>query len=361
MQQERDAVPAWVGNRVPAVGMSGQINATAVRQFRTPTYPLVLISTDLLQEGEDLHTFCDEVHHYGIAWMPSALEQRTGRIDRINSLAERRLSAVGARLNEDGRPPAEDRLQVLYPYVSGTYEQLQVRRVLTRLDDHIRLLHESFGNQIKAPQRLDVDEEIVDEAPVPEPMTNLGEPYKIANTWLSGRSGRFPVIDGSAAADARKGFLELLAKPRWGGYSIDWLSRTSGRHLLGEVLLGDRVQPLDLRLTTAHGQPAVRITSPIGLCDNEDVQDLLQGQSPVYGPRMGIVRLGPHDRRSFSVTVEDLILVPVGSSFASVLEPRVVKVVVQADALERRLLQGDRHLTAFATDLEQEAKNDRLA
>jgi len=361
VQQENEAVPAWVGNRVPAVGMSGQINATAVRQFRTPTYPLVLVSTDLLQQGEDLHTFCDEVHHYGIAWMPSALEQRTGRIDRVNSLAERRLSAVGAALGEDGRPWPEDRLQVLYPFVSGTYEQLQVRRVLKRLDEHIRLLHESFGNQVKAPQRLLVDEEIVDEAPMPEPMANLGEPYKIDDGWLRARAKRFPVVDGSAAEDGLTRFAALTSQKRWGAHEVDWLSRSSGRHLLGEVRIGDRVQPLDLRLTTAHGHPAVRLISPVGLCDLKDVEALLEGESPVDGPRMGVVRLGPRERRSFSVTVEDLLLFPAAGDLAAQLRPRIVALIVQADELEQRLLEGDRGIRVFATDLVGEARDGRLA
>src|SRR5207237_2984352 len=63
----------------PVGGMTGQVNQTLVRQFRLPGYPLVLITTELLQEGEDLHTFCAAVHHYGIAWTPSAMEQRIGR------------------------------------------------------------------------------------------------------------------------------------------------------------------------------------------------------------------------------------------------------------------------------------------
>ena len=69
----------------PVGGMSGQVNQTLVRQFRMPGYPLVLVSTDLLQEGEDLHTFCSSVHHYGISWTPLAMEQRIGRIDRVRS------------------------------------------------------------------------------------------------------------------------------------------------------------------------------------------------------------------------------------------------------------------------------------
>jgi hypothetical protein len=69
----------------PIGGMSGQLNQTLVRQFRLPGYPLVLVTTDLLREGEDLHTFCSSVYHYGISWMPSSMEQRNGRVDRVNS------------------------------------------------------------------------------------------------------------------------------------------------------------------------------------------------------------------------------------------------------------------------------------
>ena len=78
----------------PVATTSGAKVDRMVRQFRMPGYPLVLISTDVLQEGEDLHTFCDRVIHYGITWTPSAMEQRTGRVDRIGSLAERRLDGL---------------------------------------------------------------------------------------------------------------------------------------------------------------------------------------------------------------------------------------------------------------------------
>ena len=59
-----------------------------------PGYPFVLVTTDLLQEGEDLHTFCSAVYHYGISWMPSSLEQRIGRMDRVQLPAERALKAL---------------------------------------------------------------------------------------------------------------------------------------------------------------------------------------------------------------------------------------------------------------------------
>jgi len=44
-----------LGQQQPVAGMSGTVSKTSVAQFRMPGYPLVLITTDVLQEGEDLH------------------------------------------------------------------------------------------------------------------------------------------------------------------------------------------------------------------------------------------------------------------------------------------------------------------
>src|ERR1017187_5761651 len=99
--------------------MAGQVNHTLVSQFRMPGYPFVLISTDLLQEGEDLHTFCSSVHHYGISWTPSSMEQRIGRIDRVRSQTDRRLSGLSRELNN------EEKLQVYFPRLQDTIEVVQ--------------------------------------------------------------------------------------------------------------------------------------------------------------------------------------------------------------------------------------------
>ena len=43
--------------QVPVGRMSGGVNKRLVSQFRMPGFPLALVTTDVLQEGEDLHTF----------------------------------------------------------------------------------------------------------------------------------------------------------------------------------------------------------------------------------------------------------------------------------------------------------------
>ena len=55
------------------------------------------------------------------------MEQRIGRIDRVCSQADRRLSSL------DHEPIGDDWLQVYFPYLDDTVEVLQVERVLERM------------------------------------------------------------------------------------------------------------------------------------------------------------------------------------------------------------------------------------
>jgi hypothetical protein len=93
----------------------------AVRGFNTPLYPEVIIATPVLAEGLDLHRFCRRIIHHDLPWNPAKLEQRTGRVDRVGSLAER-LSAGGT-----GVP-----IDVWLPYVAGTYDEFVFERVMAR-------------------------------------------------------------------------------------------------------------------------------------------------------------------------------------------------------------------------------------
>jgi hypothetical protein len=95
----------------------------AVDGFNTPLYPEVLIATPVLGEGIDLHRFCRRVIHHDLPWNPAKLEQRTGRVDRVGSLAER------MRRDGDGRPVP---IEVAMPFVPGTYDEFVHDRVLAR-------------------------------------------------------------------------------------------------------------------------------------------------------------------------------------------------------------------------------------
>lgn len=113
----------------PVKGMSGvkKNKGKVAAQFRMPGYPYVLVTTDIFREGEDLHTYCQNIYHYGIAWNCSDMEQRTGRIDRINSLSNRLM--VKTQSNDfDGK------IHVFYPYLEKTLEVNQVNTLFTSIN-----------------------------------------------------------------------------------------------------------------------------------------------------------------------------------------------------------------------------------
>ena len=123
-------------NPMPVMGVVGGSGAhrVATTQFRTPSLPRVIVCTDTLKEGVDLHLFCDRVLHYGVAWTSGDLEQRVGRVDRYFSQIERRLSSEGA--------PPNVVLHVGYPHVAASLERAQVQRVIQR-QRQIELLMDS--------------------------------------------------------------------------------------------------------------------------------------------------------------------------------------------------------------------------
>ena len=170
-----------LGQQVPVGEVSGQVNKRVVGQFRMPGFPLVLISTDVLQEGEDLHTFCKQVLHYGIAWTPSSIEQRTGRIDRIGGLVQRNL---------DGRstePEHEELIQVFYPHLRDTVELLQVRRVLRRLNSFMELMHHDLSRPRFDGSSIDANAAVHDEAQdIPQYTKPLKSAFEIKEHWLNG-------------------------------------------------------------------------------------------------------------------------------------------------------------------------------
>jgi len=62
--------------------------------FNTPFFPEVLVASSVMAEGVDLHLHCRHVIHHDLDWNPSVIEQRTGRLDRLGSLAEQTTRPV---------------------------------------------------------------------------------------------------------------------------------------------------------------------------------------------------------------------------------------------------------------------------
>ena len=102
--------------------------------FNTPLFPDVLIVTTVGQEGIDLHQECRHVIHHDLPWNPATLEQRTGRVDRIGSKAERLLASRSA----------SGRIDVAVPYIANTYDENRFRRVHART----RLFEVTMGGEV---------------------------------------------------------------------------------------------------------------------------------------------------------------------------------------------------------------------
>ena len=161
----------------PIMGATGDTAPTRVaqaRKFRMPGYPLALISTDVFQEGEDLHTFCDSVMHYGLSGSPVSIEQKVGRIDRVGSQAQRRLLS----LEYEAIPSDDDYIQVTYPFVRESIEVFQVRQLCHNINDFIESLNTLGATTHSAQDHVDADKAIADRSEIPEQIRSfLKSPY----------------------------------------------------------------------------------------------------------------------------------------------------------------------------------------
>ena len=116
---DKDSGAATV--RLPNVRLVNGETDHAVRHramlgFNTPFFPDVLVASSVLAEGVDLHLHCRHVIHHDLSWNPSDIEQRTGRVDRLGSRAER----------------AKESVDVYLPFVSETQDEKQFRVVMDR-------------------------------------------------------------------------------------------------------------------------------------------------------------------------------------------------------------------------------------
>lgn len=173
--------------QLPVCGVSGQhkrdVRKTAT-QFRMPGYPFVLIATDILKEGEDLHAYCKNVYHYGIAWNPSDMEQRTGRVDRIDSLAYRELRRVES--SSLGQIPFKAKLQVFYPYLADTIEVNQMLHLFKGMDQFIEIFYNNLSQKPDQTSKAMADEIVLD---IPEqPVGLLVSKYDF-DTFCSSMNG----------------------------------------------------------------------------------------------------------------------------------------------------------------------------
>lgn len=354
-QRLKEAARAFgglLGQQQPVGGMAGQVNQTLIHQFRMPGYPLVLISTDLLQEGEDLHTFCSSIYHYGISWTPSAMEQRIGRIDRVRSQTDRRLSTLPGRL-----PEGAELLQVYFPHLEDTVEVLQVQRVLERMNEFLRLMHEGLTTQGNEERTIDVSKEIVRaRRHVPQIRERLTSAFPIRDEHLNGRRQPLAATRHEAAQLASR--FRQLAEMALPGLDVVWEPQKQPTQLLGTARLGDRVQPFQLELHSLGALAVIRCVSPVGSIDLDGEAKAIMESAQRESIKIGVIR-GPNESVC-DLTVEGDVLLGVDpATDADRVAMLVRRTVSQADQLEGKHLPGkDRHLEDVRSKLEPDGRQD---
>lgn len=336
----------------PTGGMAGQVNQTLVRQFRMPGYPFVLVTTDLLQEGEDLHTFCSSIHHYGISWTPSSMEQRIGRIDRVRSQTDRRLSAL-----ERG-PTGDDWLQVYFPHLQDTVEVLQVERVLDRMNTFLRLMHEGLAAPSAEQRRIDVQREMV---AARRPVEAIREPLRSAFPVPEGalRGSTTSLATGPELGGTLQHRFNGLKSPSLGGLTVAWDPNPERGSLLGTVTLASgRVQPFTLLLRSEQGRPVVRCISPIGRTEPDQNDASIAARAARLPSRIGAILTA--DERLYDLTVEDDVLLADPRHDGARVGLLLRRVAEQADRMEREHFEDgrDETLDAFETDLRKEVSHE---
>lgn len=184
----------------PVIGATGENSSSRspmARKFRMPGYPCVLISTNVFQEGEDLHTFCDSIIHYGISASPIALEQKIGRVDRIGSLSHR---ALGNATQEH----SQHFIKVTYPHIRQSLEFFQVRQASRNLNAFHLSLHKLETESNGYRTELTVKDQLGDGSTIPpQILERLLSPFSVDLTCLSGANFVKQIAQQQMEIDAR--------------------------------------------------------------------------------------------------------------------------------------------------------------
>lgn len=120
MEAEKETIPMIFSHTSWALVTTAQSEDldAQIALFNTPFGPDVLVATDRLSEGIDLHKCCRLLVHYEFDPSPIRIRQREGRIRRIKGWAQR-----------IGKP-----IEYAYPTFSNTRDELLVRIVKDRLE-----------------------------------------------------------------------------------------------------------------------------------------------------------------------------------------------------------------------------------
>lgn len=237
-----------------ATGMNSASRSAIARKFRMPGYPRVLVSTDVFQEGEDLHTFCDSVVHYGISASPISLEQKVGRVDRIASMSHRAMKSVTTGHKDHY-------IQVAFPHIRESLEFLQVRMAARNLNQFLLSMNKVGDGGPRPSTEVELLGQLLDSRPIEPPLVDeLRSPFEILPSALDGCNKTIELKYAQSILDARTAHVQSTVERCLG---LATGSQVSLRPLGGR-LQWENVNGMSVSLKGAHGrdQLILSITAP---------------------------------------------------------------------------------------------------
>jgi hypothetical protein len=281
------------------------------------------------------------------------MEQRVGRIDRVRSQTERRLTSLTRPMTD------EDKLQVYLPHLQDTVEVLQVRCVLDRMNTFLRLMHEGliFPGHEKSTVSLN-HEAVANPPPIPQIQQELKSAFP-CDKHLNGDPRKLEV-DSSYQKHVQDRFLRLKDAPLE-GLHILWdshVSSNSSGRLVGTATLRRRIQPFMLLLKSIEGRLLVRCISPVGRVSPGNHLESIQDTAARKPIRLGAILTA--EVKTYDLTVEeDVLLGACDKEDAKRVATLIRRVVDHADFEERVHLPGhDEPLPTFKSQLLKEGVNE---
>lgn len=122
-ENDEDSVGTLANVQVATGDTKRSKRARLMMAFNSPFFPDILVCSQVMGEGVDLHRYCRFIIHHDLDWNPSTIEQRTGRVDRLGCKAEQKQLPI----------------LVYRPYLTGASDERKFR-VMTDRESWFRIV-----------------------------------------------------------------------------------------------------------------------------------------------------------------------------------------------------------------------------
>ena len=239
-----------------------------------------------------------------------------------------------------------------FPHLEDTVEVLQVDRVLARMNEFLRLMHEGLVVRTANERSIDTTKEIARGRELVEPIRErLKTAFPVRPEYIEGDNR--PLAVTAAHADALRTRFAHLALCPLPGLTIEWEPQAKPGVLHGTARLGSHNKALTLLLRSLGARPSVRCISPVGCMRPGAQQDRIVASAARSAARIGAILTA--ESRTYDLTVEEeMLLAPDDRDDAVRVAALVQRVVALADTLELEHLPGrDEVLATLQAELDR--------